>query len=83
MNGNLQLKGVGGIYRMRQRLWIREAPRNQWGLLICESENGNMEPDEVTSSSQAKTPEEQLGSQTTHKTFHHKFILSRRNVETE
>ena len=50
------------------------------GVTLAVTHIWDMEPEEVTSSSQAGTPVEQWRHQPTHKTFNPKFILSTRNA---
>lgn len=49
-NGNLQLTGLGrygGILRKGQRSERREAPRINGGVFSCDSQIGDMEPEEA------------------------------------
>jgi hypothetical protein len=54
------------------------------GVTLAETHSSeDMEPDEATTYSQAGSPVEQKGHQSTHKTFNPKFVLRIRNAGTE
>ena len=54
------------------------------GVTLAETHSSeDMEPDEATPYTQAESPVEQKGHQSTHKTFNPKFVLRIRNAGTE
>jgi len=76
MDSNLQLARGGGA-----ETWIKGGSQESIGLILAETHStGDVEPEEVTSCSQAWTPVEQFTHQPTHTTFNPKSILSTRNA---
>lgn len=69
-----------GADRVREHLqeietWDKGGPQESVVVILAVTQStGDMEPEEVTSWSQAGIPMEQQGHQPTHKTFNPKFI---------
>ena len=64
--------------------WDKGGGQESMGVSLAVTHSiGNVGPEEATSCSQARSLMEQQGHQPTHKTFHPKFVLSRRNVGME
>jgi hypothetical protein len=81
---NIPVWRVDRILRKSQRPEMGELPGANEGDILAQMFNsGYTETEEVISFSQAGTPVERWGHESTHNTFDTKFVLSKRNPRTK